>query len=164
MDEPLYIVYNAAKRLATTTNFNLLVYADRIVAVHDFDFRLASHGLRSSAADAIEDARLKRRLGMPATRGGVRETEAQMRREQAARMAHVRKMAEDELLAQSGDNHIVRLDSIHEARFRKRAGICRLSLLLADGDKQTWRWLSRYSPAEDVQPVLRGVFGERLAG
>jgi hypothetical protein len=83
-------------------------------------------------------------------------------REQALRAAEMLQLTQDEVLALSPDNHIVRFDAMHDVRFGKRAGVCRLTYVLADGVKCRWRWLNRYSPSEEVEAILARVLGERL--
>jgi hypothetical protein len=34
---------------------------------------------------------------------------------------------------------------------------------LEDRSQSAWRWMSKYGPLDDVEPVLRRLLGERLA-
>jgi hypothetical protein len=149
MDEPLYVVFNAARRWMTTTNFDLFIYSDRLVAVRGFTVR---SGLR--------EARVERKT---VGKASWAESETRRRRREAERVADALRLREEDVLAQYPENDAVRIDSICDARFRRRVGVCWLALSLADGEIVKWMWLSRYAPYEEAEPVLRRVLGERLA-
>ena len=148
MDEPLYIVRNTALRWLTTTNYDLLIRETTLASVRGLQ-------LRSELTEARIDAAVY-------GKGDRADREARMRARQDERIADAAVLSEAELLARAPDNMVVPVEAISAARVTRRFGLCKLAATLDDGRRLTWRWMNRSGPYEEVEPVLRRVFGSRL--
>lgn len=149
---PRLVIPNAARRWLTTTNYDLLVYSDRLVAVKGLT-------LRGGMQDDRRDRHVRAVLGVPDSRSVGERQRARTEQRVAALMTN------GELgSAESSDQILVQLSDMSRAKLSKRVGIVSLRLWLKDGSKLSWRWMnhSLAKPYADAAPVLRDVLGNLL--
>jgi hypothetical protein len=148
MDEPLYIVRNTALRWLTMTNYDLLIRETALASARGLH-------VKSELTEARIDAAVY-------GKGNFAERGARLHAREEQRIAEVAVLSDAELLARAADNIVVPVEAITAARVSRRLGLCKLAATLDDGRRVTWRWMNRYGPYEEVEPVLRRVLGSRL--
>ena len=132
---------NTAARLATTVNYDLLIYADRIVVARGLS-------LRGSVA---EERLLSDATGV--TRSGLERDEERLTRTSERQL--------EDLLAADEGNRLIRASDIASANLKRRFGICTLTLDLEGGESLKYRWLNSASAAADYEQA-KGAFRELL--
>jgi hypothetical protein len=148
MEEPLAVISNVAAGYVGRTNFDLLVYPDRLLSVKATTLR-----------DMRRDALVQRRLD-PSARARerlVRATEARVR--------DTLSLSEAELLARDSANTREEWSAVTAATLRTRARLSKLHLELGHGDTLDRVWM-RHHPAngsyEAFEATLRQILGSRL--
>ena len=137
---------NTADRLLlTTTNYDLLFYGDRLVAVKGLSLgaglaSAATDPREGSSAEWLESKNTERVRAATAAEGSTTPAES------------------------SGDRFVVRFDEISRATLTKRFGVVKLRLELSDGRKLVWRWMnsSLATRYDDAAPALRQLLGSVL--
>jgi hypothetical protein len=150
---PRLVVPNAAKRWLTLTNYDLLFYDDRLIAVKGLTLG------RGTLRDMWTEEQTRSVAGAGAGES-VRERE---RRRTEDRVASRTPNAGLESGA-SDDRIVVEFQDLLGAKLTKHAGIVALRLRLRNGTTLSWFWMSnsfacRYAKAA---PVLRDVLGSLL--
>lgn len=148
MEEPLAVIRNAAAGYVGRTNFDLLVYPDRLLSVR-----------ASTLRDLRRDALVQRRLDPSATAREriVSATEARVR--------DMLTLSEAEVLARDPASTRVDWSAVTAATLRTRVRLSKLHLELEDGATLDRVWM-RHHPAngsyEAFEAALRQVLGSRL--
>jgi hypothetical protein len=143
---PVFVVTNTAVRWATTINYDLLLYEDKLVVARGFELRRS----------VKEELFLRDVVG-------VERSSAERNEER------VRKTAEqqlEELLAADENNRVIRAWEIASASLKHRLGICSLRLTLRTGEKLKYRWMNSASFATKYKPAKEAFLqflGPRLS-
>ena len=127
---PVFAVKNTAARWATTINYDLLIFEDKIVVARGLSF-----------PGSVGEERLRDSVGV--------KRSALERNDDRVRDTSERQL--EELLAADGGNRLIRVSDIASANLKRRFGTCTLTLNLQTGASLKYRWLNSGSFATDYE-------------
>lgn len=135
MQSPVFAVKNTARRWATTVNYDLLIYDDRILVARGLSYRDAAPE-RPFTPEVHE-----------------------------ARVQSVASLSVEEVLSRDAGNRLIWSADIAVARLTRWFGICTFRLKLLTGEHLKYMWMdsakraAAYAPAKEA---LQSLLGDRL--
>jgi hypothetical protein len=163
MQSPVFAVKNAARRWATTVNYDLLIYDDRILVARGLSYRDAAPELGSYARETRAAARTRRETGIDVER--VRPERPFTPEVHEARVQSVASLSVEEVLSKDAGNRLIWSVDIAVARLTRWFGICTFRLKLLTGERLKYMWMdsakraAAYAPAKEA---LQSLLGYRL--
>jgi hypothetical protein len=142
---PVFAVKNTAARWATTINYDLLIYEDKLVVARGLALR-----------GSLDEARVSRAV-LGRKRSPLEGNEERVRGTSERQL--------EELLAVKG-NRLIKASDIASANLKRRFGICTLTLNLQAGERLKYRWMNSASLAteyEQAKVAFRRLLGPRLS-